>query len=97
MALATMGTPAATTLAALIFNPQNTPADLASLRNSILDDIINSHPIWPGAAGTSGALYVPNRGILKVLPGDYIAVDTSGWPILISARAAATAASWTHT
>ncbi len=29
-------------------------------------------------------LVVPNRGILKVLPGDVIAIDNLGWPILVS-------------
>jgi len=32
-----------------------------------------------------GQLYFPSRGIIKVLPGDVIAVDNTGWPILISA------------
>ena len=44
-----------------------------------------------------GSLYVPGRGILKVNPGDWVGVDASGWPILVSAEAIAFAnTSWTH-
>ena len=36
----------------------------------------------------NGTLWVPNRGYLKIYPGDYIMVDTvSGWPILVSRTA----------
>jgi hypothetical protein len=34
-------------------------------------------------------LEVPGRGILKVLPGDVVAVDSTGWPILVSAASIA--------
>lgn len=54
----------------------------------------------PGVAeiGQVGLLDIPNRGRLKVLPGDVIAVDASGWPILVSANAIAYAGSdWTFT
>lgn len=40
-----------------------------------------------GCINTQGQLVVPNRGVLKVLPGDVIAVDPSGWPILLSQQA----------
>ena len=44
-------------------------------------------PVFPGAFDTNGMLYVPNRGWLRVLPGDIVAVgSTSGWPILLSAN-----------
>lgn len=43
-------------------------------------------------------LNIPGRGTLKVLPGDVIAVDASGWPILVSGAAIAYAGSnWTLT
>lgn len=35
----------------------------------------------------NGLLYVPNRGVLKVLPGDVVATDNTGWPILVSKAA----------
>lgn len=64
--------------------------DIATICSHILDDQNVSHPIIPASFGSNGILYVPNRGQLKMLPGDYVAVDpTTGWPILISKRAAA--------
>ena len=45
--------------------------------------------IWPGALTTDGKLFIPNRGVLQVLPGDYIGVDANGGPILVSANAIA--------
>jgi hypothetical protein len=54
-----------------------------------------AHPKWKGAFSSNGLLYVPNRGILKVLPGDYVGVDDQGWPILVSAYSIANGA-WTH-
>jgi hypothetical protein len=43
-----------------------------------------------------GLLYVPNRGVLKVYPGDMVGVDASGFPILVAAEAIAFAnTSWT--
>jgi hypothetical protein len=40
-----------------------------------------------GMSGNGSQLYVPNRGILKVLPGDIVAIDNTGWPILVSGAA----------
>jgi hypothetical protein len=55
----------------------------------------------PTALSPNGVLYVPNRGYLKVLPGDWIGVDATGWPILLSQRAIIgvttdAPTSWTH-
>lgn len=100
MATVTMGSPANNTFTALPFSAYagaTAAADIATIANAILDDLKNTNPVFPGAFSQKGLLYVPNRGVLKVLPGDYVAVDTVGWPILVSARSAATAASWTHT
>lgn len=38
----------------------------------------------PPALGRQALLRIPNRGILKVLPGDRIAIDNTGWPVLVS-------------
>src|SRR5216684_6543451 len=96
MATGTIGTNATGSLVSKLFGGALAPADIASIANSIKDDQNNLHPIWPGAWSQAGTLFVPNRGTLKVLPGDYVAVDaTTGWPILISARAAASGP-WTH-
>lgn len=65
-------------------------ADIATICAHIKDDVNVAHPLVPNSFGSNGILYVPNRGQLKMLPGDYVAVDpTTGWPILISKYAAA--------
>lgn len=72
-------------------------ADVAALNNAIRDDQ-NRVLAFPGAMGgwsTQGQLYIPNRGYLKVLPGDWIGVDNRGWPILLSADTIANGL-WTH-
>ena len=116
MALLTLGSNATTTLSALKYRggSSNTPADFAAYAALILDDqsktlgqlaqsAPSAKPIWPGAFNRFyGLLTIPNRGVLKVLPGDYIAVDANGWPILLSANAIAggtspsATTSWTH-
>ena len=40
-------------------------------------------------------LYIPNRGVLKVFPGDWVGIDSQGWPVLISANSIANGP-WTH-
>lgn len=52
----------------------------------------------PGSFSYNKMLFVPNRGWLKILEGDAVGVDASGWPILVSAEALAySASSWTFT
>jgi len=71
-------------------------ADIATIAEHILNDQGNSNAIWPGAWARTGMLFVPNRGVLRAMPGDYVAYDpATGFPILISADAAA-GASWVH-
>ena len=97
MALVTLGTTAANSLSALVNSGSMAAADLATLAAGIKDDQTNGQPIYPGAYSSIDMLFVPNRGILKVLPGDYVAIDpTTGWPILISALAIASGP-WQHT
>jgi len=101
MATATMGTAATTTLTALQFQASMSPTDYATIDNAILNDALpTTAPAassFSGGWARSGQLYVPNRGVLRMLPGDYVAFDTqTGWPILVSARAAA-GAGWVHT
>jgi hypothetical protein len=49
-------------------------------------------------ANFNGQLVIPGRGILKVLPGDVIAVDNTGWAILVSKASVGYAGSlWTFT
>jgi hypothetical protein len=104
MATVTIGTATNSTLIAVAFN-QDTglllPADLATIQQHILDDQASAHPVAQisgiGGFVREGLLIVPNRGTLKLYPGDYVAYDpATGFPYLISALAAA-GASWVHT
>ena len=97
MALKTAGTAATTTLSALFFydgGTGNSAADFAALNALILNDIVGGQSVY-GSFAKNGELFVPNRGVLKMLPGDLVAVDSTGWPILISSVAAASV-SWVH-
>lgn len=93
--LKTLGTAATNTLVAMPFGTDQNVADIAQIAANILDDQTNGNPIVPGAWANTGLLYIPNRGWLKVLPGDWVAYGATGWPILVSKRAAAGAA-WVH-
>lgn len=98
MATKTLGTNATTSLTALSFlhGLGSLPyADVASINNAIKND--NAGQMIVGGFSNSDALLmIPRRGVLKVLAGDYVAVDaTTGWPILVSAYAIANGP-WTH-
>lgn len=98
MATKTLGTTANNSLTALAYLAginSLTPADVATVNNGILDDRNPAHPRVGGFSQSTGRLYVPNRGVLVILPGDWVGVDSQGWPILVSANSIANAA-WTH-
>lgn len=96
MALGTLGSTLTTSLVSINgYTAASAVADVGGIAVRIKDDKNVAHPIWAGAFAKNGLLYVPNRGMLQVLPGDYIGVDSQGWPILISANSIANAA-WTH-
>jgi hypothetical protein len=96
MATVTLGTAAQTTLVAMPYSMSAPEADFATIAQHILDDQNVAHPIYGNAAwALNGLLYVPNRGVLKVLPGDYVAYDPNGWPILVSANSIA-GTGWDH-
>lgn len=44
-------------------------------------------PNPPGLTRAGQQLVIPKRGVLQVLPGDIVAVDNTGWPILVSGAA----------
>lgn len=75
-------------------------ADVATINQAIKDDFnpnqppINATPML--GYSRNGMLYVPNRGFLRIFPGDLVCVDANGWPILISARSIQTGG-WTKT
>jgi hypothetical protein len=78
----------------------DTPADFATINQLIKNDFapstapVSPYPPSMGGWTRDGKLFIPNRGWIKVYPGDVVAVDALGWPILISAQSAAVAASW---
>lgn len=100
MAIITGGTTAQTSLNGLPFkhgfNSGMAPADVANIAQRIKNDIAGLHPVMPEAFSTNGELFIPRRGVLKVAVGDYVFVDSQGWPILVSANSIANAA-WIHT
>lgn len=57
-------------------------ADIAAIANAILLDNDYPQPL-PGAFSRMGLLYIPRRGILKMLDGDWAAYDASGFPFLV--------------
>ena len=96
MALGTLGTNATSSLTSSgAYRADMSQSDAGTLATDIKDDLNVAHPTWPGAWEVNGLLYIPNRGVLRVLPGDVIGVDSQGWPILVSANSIAHA-SWTH-
>ena len=94
MAVGTFGTDGVDTLSALTWTRQPAVADVAQIAANIKNDQNVAHPIMPGAFSFNGTLHVPNRGVLLLLPGDVVAYDGTGWPILVSAAAIAGGA-WT--
>ena len=89
-------TSAAHTSVTFSHSPQTLlPADLATIANGIRNDLNVTHPVLGGAFAFNGLLFIPNRGVLKILQGDVVAVGpVSGWPLLIAGYAAGTA-DWT--
>jgi hypothetical protein len=106
MATITLGTTANNSLTALAMQSGGlAPADVATISQGIKSDgpttggiqgAIAKGQVIPGSWSMQGMLYIPNRGVLQVLPGDYVGIDSQGWPILVSANSIANAA-WTHT
>ena len=96
MATSTLGTSTTTGLTSLVNSGSMAPADMATIVAAIKDDLNVAHPTYPGAYSAHDLLYIPNRGVLRVLPGDFVGVDANGWPLLVSAYSIATGG-WTHT
>ena len=111
MATRTLGTNATNSLTAIDVFDSHPDADFASIQNLILDDFNHAGQataptpptganarIYPGAFSRySKRLIVPNRGVLLVRPGDYVAVDALGWPILVGNWAInGGGSSWSH-
>ena len=100
MATVTLGTDATSSLTALAMTPAPVAADFATISQGIKNDLSTGPnganvALVGGGWARPGVLIIPNRGILQVLPGDYVGIDSAGWPILVSAYSIANAA-WTH-
>ena len=106
MATKTLGTSTTSGLTAVPYlrgwNSGVSAADMGTMARAIKNDGYISltvqggnHGIWPEAFSENGLLYYPNRGVLKVLPGDWVGVDANGWPVLVSKYSIATGG-WTH-
>lgn len=94
MATKTLGTNATTTLTAVQWFPGMTPADLASI-NALITPDITGQPDTNSWFTAEGQLFLPDgRGVINLLPGDWVGVDGAGWPVVVSNNIIAT--SWTH-
>jgi hypothetical protein len=98
MATHTLVTSAPLTCVAYSPAPQTLlPTDLAAVSQLIKDDLNTSHPFIRGAFDQRGLLVVPNRWAeFRLFPGDVVAVDANGWPVVVSAYSIATGG-WTFT
>ncbi len=105
MALRTLGTVAQTTLSAVQFGQSAgylSDSDLAAINALIKPstDIVYGNAVGAGVypyLTREGQLWMPGKGFVKVTKGEFVAVDpATGWPIVISASAAA-GASYVHT
>lgn len=75
-----------------------TLSQAATASASVRIAIVRLGMTFSGDLSRDGRLFVPNRGVLKVLPGDIIALDNIGFPYLIPANAIGYAGSlWTLT
>ncbi len=90
MALQTLGT-SGVAIIGLVWTPAVPQSDVRIINNSIYDDQPSNTPYFASDTGAGGfvregLLYVPNRGVLTLFPGDVVGVDqTSGAPILLTA------------
>lgn len=103
MSIQTLGTNANNSLdLALVWNGVATAAaDVAAINAAIRNDYNARHPVAQTGGGggfvKEGLLYVPNRGVLTLFPGDVVALDsTSGQVILLTAYGLS-AGPWTLT
>jgi hypothetical protein len=100
MATHTLATSA--NLTAVTFSPSPQvllPADIATIHGGMKHDPNPSNGQSSGRApgggfSYNGLLFVPGRGVLRLWPGDVVAIDNLGgtnvgWPILVSADAIA--------
>lgn len=99
MATSTFGTTAQTSLTAIMFlrgYGSVPPADMATINNALRSPNAAQKRLGEGLIDSTGVLQLPGkRGVIKVMPGDYVAVDSQGWPIVVSAYSIANS-TWIH-
>lgn len=97
MATKLAGTATTTSLIAIKWQRAGiSAADLATIRNAILQYNVNTQPKVPGAF-ECGVLYYPNNktpGGFRLSEGDWLMVDGAGFPVVIPGAVFAT--SWVH-
>lgn len=99
MATGTLGTSATTSLTAIKFSPMSPIADIAAIAALIVRQAAGFRTgIVPGGFSASGRVQLPGkRGVITLEPGDYIGVDSNGWPIVVSKESIAVGGtSWVH-
>lgn len=98
MALLTGGTTTTSVLQGLRWTAMSSISDVAALAALIKAQANPAHQIWPGAFTKGGVLDCPERfAQLNLKPGDYVFVDSNGWPIPVSGESiAAGGTSWVH-
>jgi hypothetical protein len=98
VATVTLGTTANNSLTAIQFQASVLPADFATIMAGIKDMQVTAgvRPVLPEGLSRFGRLVIPNRGIINVLPGDYVAIDGNGWPILVGKEVIGSSP-WVHT
>ena len=86
MATGTLGTNATTSLTSITWGPMSPVADVASIAALIVRQGAGFRTsIIPGGFAKGGQLKLPGkRGLITLEPGDVIAVDHNGWPIVVS-------------
>jgi len=95
MTTSTLGTNATSSIPlAIQFFHAGNMSDQAALSAAVLDD--STHTLIQSASvNRDGYLFVPRRGFLRILEGDWVGVTSTGWPILLSKYDVASGL-WTH-
>jgi len=102
MATQLLGTNATNSLTALVWHSVAVNAEDVSDINEIIKDDQNArHPVaQTGGVGgfvKEGLLYVPNRGVLTLFPGDIVAVDATSGQVILLTGYGLSAGPWTLT
>ncbi len=95
MATTLLGTATTTSLVSLVWNPMSAQADIAAIAANIKQQANPAHYIGPGFFSNAGRLEYPGRkGFILLKPGDIVAYDNFGWPVVVSNESYAGGSSW---